>query len=60
MSTFTLGKKQEPYNVRHSYILYNNRLCSTHSMHDKVMYESLAPPYAVHRGTKATFKGSKL
>ena len=53
MSMFALGKKEEPYNVTDGCPLYGNRLCGTHSMRDKVMYESHAPPYVVHRKIQA-------
>ena len=48
MSTIALGKKEEPYNVQDGYLLYGNRLCVTHSLHEKVMYELHAPPHAGH------------
>ena len=31
--------------------------CVTHSLREKVMFESHAPPYAGHRGIQATLKG---
>jgi len=57
MSAIALGKKQEPYHVQDGYLLYGNRLCVTKNLHEKVMYESHAPPYAGHRGIQATLKG---
>ena len=56
MSTIALGKTEEPFHVKDSYLLYGNRLCVTHNMHEKVMYEAQVPPYAGHRGIQATTK----
>ena len=50
MSMISLGKKEEPYNVIYGYLLYGSKLCVTHSMRDKVMYESHDPPYVGRRG----------
>ena len=60
MSTIALGKIEEPFHVKYGYLLYNNRLCVTHALRDKVMYESHAPPYVGHRGIQATLKGTEL
>ena len=61
MYTFSLGKKEETYNVKDGDLLYGNKLCVTHSMHDKVMYESHASPYTRHRGIlQAMLKGEKV
>ena len=45
MFALALRKKQEPYNVKESFFIYGNRLCVTHSLFEKVMYESHALPY---------------
>ena len=50
MPAIALGKIEEPFCVKDGYLLYGNRLCVTHNMCKKVMYESHAPPYAGHRG----------
>ena len=47
MLAFALPKKQEPYCVKDGYLLFGNRLCVTHSMRDKVMYESHASLYVL-------------
>ena len=60
MSAIALGKNEEPFTLKDGYLLYGNRLCVTHSLRDKVMYESHAPPYARHRGIQATLKGVEL
>ena len=49
-----LGKKEKPFNVQDDFLLYGNRLCIIHSLHDKVMYKSHVPPYVGHRGIQAT------
>ena len=54
-----LGKKEEPFSVQDGYLLYGNWLCVTKSLHEKVMFESHAPPYVGHRGIQATLKGIK-
>ena len=56
----TMGKNEEPFHVKDGYLLNGNRLCITHSLRNKVMYESHAPPYAGHRGIQATLKGADL
>ncbi|MCO5575079.1 hypothetical protein L7F22_028876 [Adiantum nelumboides] len=56
ISTIALGKKEEPFTLEDGYLLHGNRLCITHSLREKVMYESHAPPYAVHRGIQTTLK----
>ena len=60
MSAIAMGKNKEPFIVKDGYLLYGNRLCVTHALRDKVMYESHAPPYAGHRGIQATLKGAEL
>ena len=60
MSAIAQGKKEEPFNVQDGFILDGNRLCATHSLCDKVMYESHVPPYARHRGIQATLKGVEM
>ena len=60
MSVIALGKKEELSNVEDGYLLYGNWLCVTHALHDKVMYESHAPPYVGHRGIQATLKETEL
>ena len=60
MSAIALGKKEEPFNVQDGYLLHGNRLCVTHSLREKVMFESHAPPYAGHRGIQATLKGVEM
>ena len=57
MSAIAIGKKEEPFTLQDGYLLYGNRLCVTHSLREKVMFESHAPPYAGHRGIQATLKG---
>ncbi|MCO5579963.1 hypothetical protein L7F22_033830 [Adiantum nelumboides] len=56
ISAIALGKKEEPFTLEDGYLLHGNRLCSTHSLREKVMYESHAPPYAGHRGIQSTLK----
>ena len=48
MFASALQKKEEPYEVKYSYLLYINRLCVTHILREKVMYESHACLYARH------------
>ena len=60
MSAITMGNNEEPFHVKYGYLLYGNKLCATHNLHDKVMYESHAPPYAGHRGIQATLKAAEL
>ena len=45
MFAIELEKIEEPFHVKDGYLLYDNRLCVTHNMHDKVRYEPHAPPY---------------
>ena len=59
-SAFAIGKKEEPYDLKDGYLLYRNWLCVTQGLHDKVMYETHAPPYARHRGILATLKGAEM
>ena len=40
MFAIALGKIEEPFHVKDGYLLYNNRLCVTHNMCDKFLYES--------------------
>ena len=54
MSNIALGRKEEPFSVQDDYLLYGNRLCVTQALHEKVMFESHAPPYPGHRGVQAT------
>ena len=56
MSSFAIGKKEEPFTLEHGYLLHGNKLCVTHSLREKVMYESHAPPYAGHREIQSTLK----
>ena len=60
MSAIAMGKNEEPFHVKDGYLLYDNQLCVTHNLQDKVMYESHAPPYARHRGIQATLKGVEI
>ena len=60
MSAFAIGKKEEPYDLKYGYLLYGNWLCVTHGLHDKVMYETHAPPYVGQRGVLATLKIAKM
>ena len=60
MFAIAMGKNEEPFTIKDGYLLYGNRLCVTHALRDKVMYESHAPPYAGHRGIQAMLKGTKL
>ena len=45
MSAIAMGKNEEPFTLKDDYLLYGNWLCVTHSLRDKVMYKSHAPPY---------------
>ena len=56
-SAIALGEIEELFHVKDVYLLYNNRLCVTHNMHNKIMYEFHGPPCAGHRGIQATLKG---
>ncbi|MCO5558213.1 hypothetical protein L7F22_011792 [Adiantum nelumboides] len=56
ISAIAPGKKEEPFTLEDGYLLHGNRLCITHSLREKVMYESHAPPYAGHRGIQSTLK----
>ncbi|MCO5562635.1 hypothetical protein L7F22_016263 [Adiantum nelumboides] len=56
ISAIALGKKEEPFTLEDGYLLHGNRLCITHSLCEKVMYESHAPPYARHRGIQSTLR----
>ncbi|MCO5594306.1 hypothetical protein L7F22_048335 [Adiantum nelumboides] len=56
ISAITLGKKEKPFTMEDGYLLHGNRLCITHSLREKVMYESHAPPYAGHRGIQSTLR----
>ncbi|MCO5552407.1 hypothetical protein L7F22_005918 [Adiantum nelumboides] len=56
ISAIALGKKEAPFTLEDGYLLHGNRLCITHSLREKVMYESHAPPYAGHRGIQTTLK----
>ncbi|MCO5579340.1 hypothetical protein L7F22_033196 [Adiantum nelumboides] len=56
ISAIALGKKEEPFTMEDGYLLHGNQLCITHSLREKVMYESHAPPYAGHRGIQSTLK----
>ncbi|MCO5546616.1 hypothetical protein L7F22_000046 [Adiantum nelumboides] len=56
ISAIALGKKEEPFTLEDGYLLHGNRLCITHSLREKVMYESHAPPYAGHRGIQSTLR----
>ena len=60
MSAIAMGKNEEPFQVKDGYLLNGNRLCVTHNLRHKVMYESHAPPYVGHRGIQATLKGAEL
>ena len=60
ISAVALGKIEEPFHVKDGYLLYGNQLCVAHNTHDKVMYESHAPPYAGHRKIQAMLKGAKM
>ncbi|MCO5603454.1 hypothetical protein L7F22_057604 [Adiantum nelumboides] len=53
ISAIALGKKEEPFTLEDGYLLHGNRLCITHSLREKVMYESHAPTYAGHRGIQS-------
>ena len=39
VSAIALGKKEEPFSVQDSYLLYGNRLCVTQALREKVMFE---------------------
>ncbi|MCO5588821.1 hypothetical protein L7F22_042781 [Adiantum nelumboides] len=56
ISAIAIGKKEEPFTLEVGYLLHGNRLCITHSLREKVMYESHAPPYAGHRGIQSTLR----
>ncbi|MCO5581490.1 hypothetical protein L7F22_035375 [Adiantum nelumboides] len=56
ISAIALGKKEEPFTLEDGYLLHGNRLCITHSLREKVMYKSHAPPYAGHRGIQSTLR----
>ena len=43
MFAFSIGKKEEPYDLKDGFLLYGNRLCVTQGLCDKVMYETHAP-----------------
>ena len=60
MSAIAMGKNEEPFTIKDGYLLYDNWLCVTHALRDKVMYESHTPPYAGHKGIKAMLKGAEL
>ncbi|MCO5588471.1 hypothetical protein L7F22_042428 [Adiantum nelumboides] len=47
ISAIALGKKEEPFTLEDGYLLHGNRLCITHSLREKVMYESHATPFVV-------------
>ncbi|MCO5562904.1 hypothetical protein L7F22_016540 [Adiantum nelumboides] len=51
-----LGKKEEPFTLEDGYLLHGKSLCITHSLREKVMYESYALPYVGHRGIQTTLK----
>ncbi|MCO5593344.1 hypothetical protein L7F22_047355 [Adiantum nelumboides] len=56
ISAIALGKKEEPFTLEDGYLLHGNRLCIKHSLREKVMYKSHAPPYAGHRGIQGTLR----
>ncbi|MCO5555307.1 hypothetical protein L7F22_008852 [Adiantum nelumboides] len=56
ISPIALGKKEEPFTLEDNYLLHGNQLCITHSLREKVMYKSHAPPYAGHRGIQSTLR----
>ncbi|MCO5590784.1 hypothetical protein L7F22_044759 [Adiantum nelumboides] len=56
ISAIALAKKEEPFTLKDGYLLHGNRLCITHSLREKVMYKSHAPPYAGHRGIQSTLR----
>ncbi|MCO5552094.1 hypothetical protein L7F22_005604 [Adiantum nelumboides] len=56
ISAIALEKKEEPFTLEDGYLLHGNRLCITHSLCEKVIYESHAPPYAGYRGIQSTLK----
>ena len=60
ITSLALGKKEEPYTIQDGYLLHGHRLCITHSLREKVMYESHVPPYAGHRGIQATQQGVEM
>ena len=60
MSAIALQKKEEPYFLQDGYLLYGNRLCVTHSLREKVMYESHAPPYAGHKSMQTTLRSTEM
>ena len=55
-----LRNKEEPFNVQDGFLLYGKRLCVTHRLCNKIMYESHVSPYAGHRGIQATLKGVEM
>ncbi|MCO5579331.1 hypothetical protein L7F22_033186 [Adiantum nelumboides] len=56
VSAIALGKKEEPFTLQDGYLIHGNRLCSTRSLREKVMFESHAPLYAGNRGIQTTMK----
>ncbi|MCO5580733.1 hypothetical protein L7F22_034603 [Adiantum nelumboides] len=60
ISAIALGKKEEPFTLEDGYLLHGNRLCITHSLCEKVMYKSHAPPYAGHRGIQSTLRAIEI
>ena len=50
MYAMALRNIEESFHVKNGYLIYVNTLCVTHNMHNKVMYEFHAPPYAGHKG----------
>ncbi|MCO5586475.1 hypothetical protein L7F22_040415 [Adiantum nelumboides] len=60
MQGLTQGQVIEPYSLNEGFLLYENRLCVTKDMREKVMSESHEPPYAGHRGIQPTTKAIEL
>ena len=41
MSGIAMGKKEEPYHVEDGYLLYDQRLCVTKSLREKVLFDHM-------------------
>ena len=50
----TNGITKEPYALKEGFLIYGSRLCITKNLHEKVMFESHVPPYAINRGIQPT------
>ena len=54
MSAFAIGKREESFTLEDGYLLHGDKLCVTHPLREKVMYESYVPPYLGHKVIQAT------